>query len=57
MMKDTREFLGAEECKKLQGSESIKKKQAIEFVKEVIIESEQIKIRVARVKAKLGVGG
>lgn len=56
-MKDTREFLGAEECKKLQGSENIKKKQAIEFVKEVIIESEQIKIRVARVKAKLGVGG
>lgn len=34
----------------------MKKKQAIEFVKEVIIERALIKIRVVRVKAKLGMG-
>ena len=48
--------MGGQECKKLQGSKRMKKKQAIEFAKEVISESALIKIRVVRVKGKLGKG-
>lgn len=50
------EHFEGQECKRLQGSKRMKKKQAVEFAKEVISESALIKIRVVRVKGRLGQG-